>query len=944
MKQLLPDLVSGYEIAPISGLFSIVEPEESINLIHNPTPQYWDTGYGGVSSATVTRSIEQQRRSEFSMKVESGSASGSGIDYDVTLDNDTRYTFSVDVYGLPGIDYALEVYYGATLIARKIFRSNRRWRRPYLVFGTTSAGSHSFRVTQSTAKAHTYYTDGWQVEEKSHPTTFFHGDMEGYVVGDSPYLWLGAKYASRSYRSETTNSGGREHFLREFNFRLTGYSGLGMSPVNTLTSELVQGGSFYNGSVKKERPFTLVGTIFGSSSFEIGKNRAGIINIVRPDRNKFAQPIQMRYYPRDDESDGDVYLIKCVYQSGLEGNITNPYQEQVAIQFLQTDPTIQFDQFFVQELDQFEFSTTYTAADQPGIIIRKDAQSELVECLYGANGDVTAMTWFPDGNLYFGGDFTTAESITLNHLGVWDGENISYLGSPGDGIGGIFNCVNKMIAVPNGEIWIAGGFEYGGTGAAQSSMANLMAYKPSTGTWRAIGTPSHYVYDMIYLDGTIFVCGVFTTIGGTTAWSVAKTSDFGNTWEAITADMLSICYCITGYMVNGEPRLYLGDTNHGIYYFDGTSYTEILTWHIGGIGTQALTWGKFIKIHDNEHYATGWVIDATYSYLYFYLWRITGTKVELVANVDYFGMDIPSLKNALAKYTNSVLVGINDGTVIIGSDGKTQNFPGGYFSYNHNQIFSPGIISSITGVSVFAIKNDTVENSEIAYGLWRDPEYENRTYSYSRNVIQNDTESEYWPRIRVLGPGYLYFLMSAVANKYARFSKLYLGEDEELICDFSPDGYKFTSNYRGDVSNKLYGSRSPNFSLDRGKNIFMFVSDGSKVLSGDMNGESVTILGANNDNTDDGVLYVTISGSSTDLQWDFYSDSGKTDLVGSANHVGTGAPAADDILPIQEENNSGLHGWIFLDGTYNTGNATIKALRGYISWKRHYGSLDEVVA
>ena len=47
----------------------------------------------------------------------------------------------------------------------------------------------------------------------------------------------------------------------------------------------------------------------------------------------------------------------------------------------------------------------------------------------GTNGTVHALAFDPSGNLYVGGDFTTAGGITANHVARWNGTGWAVLGN-----------------------------------------------------------------------------------------------------------------------------------------------------------------------------------------------------------------------------------------------------------------------------------------------------------------------------------------------------------------------------------------------------------------------------------------------------------------------------------------------------------------------------------
>jgi len=80
----------------------------------------------------------------------------------------------------------------------------------------------------------------------------------------------------------------------------------------------------------------------------------------------------------------------------------------------------------------------------------------------GMNGTVNALAIDSSGNLYAGGDFTTASGVTVNGIAKWDGSEWSALGS---GIGG--GAVN---ALAKGSVYVGGNYTTAG-GVASNRLA-----------------------------------------------------------------------------------------------------------------------------------------------------------------------------------------------------------------------------------------------------------------------------------------------------------------------------------------------------------------------------------------------------------------------------------------------------------------------------------------
>src|SRR5574341_261227 len=187
------------------GLWSIVVPEGTQNLVTNPSLEVNATGYTAVGG-TAVRDATQQRRGVYSLKVTPTAGVNDGAYFEITLLTNKQYTFSVDVLGVNGVPYKIYIYdvTGAVVLATTTFTGTGKWQRVTVTATTGANTSHRLYVMKNnSADTGIFYADGWQCEQKAYNTTFVDGDQDGCT-------WDGAVHASMSTRSAQSRAGGRD--------------------------------------------------------------------------------------------------------------------------------------------------------------------------------------------------------------------------------------------------------------------------------------------------------------------------------------------------------------------------------------------------------------------------------------------------------------------------------------------------------------------------------------------------------------------------------------------------------------------------------------------------------------------------------------------------------------------------------------------------------------
>ncbi len=181
----------------------------------------------------------------------------------------------------------------------------------------------------------------------------------------------------------------------------------------------------------------------------------------------------------------------------------------------------------------------------------------------GLNNDVRSLA-FSGTNLYVGGYFTQAGVLTVNRVAKWDGDAWSSLGA------GVNNQV-EAIAVSGTNLYAGGRFTAAG-GIAATNIAKWNGYAWSSlgnGVYDA-GVFSSSVSSLLIVGEQLFVGGLFTKAGGTTASCIAKWD--GNSWTNFGSGMNYIVNAMT--FVGAD--LYAGG---GFGTADGKGAAGIARWN-----------------------------------------------------------------------------------------------------------------------------------------------------------------------------------------------------------------------------------------------------------------------------------------------------------------------------------------------------------------------------
>jgi len=188
----------------------------------------------------------------------------------------------------------------------------------------------------------------------------------------------------------------------------------------------------------------------------------------------------------------------------------------------------------------------------------------------GTNDDVNVLAYDSErGRVYVGGNFTTADGVTVNGICYWDGTTFVAMGT-GVGIAG--KTMNALKIAPNGDVWIGGNWTTAG-GAASDGLAK---WDVSASAWVQFtnGTPGDLIAAIeIDSTGRIYIGGTFTNWDGVgNADNIAQSTDGGATWTALSTGANGL---VAAFEIDTSDNLYAGGAFTTI---GGVSASRLAKW------------------------------------------------------------------------------------------------------------------------------------------------------------------------------------------------------------------------------------------------------------------------------------------------------------------------------------------------------------------------------
>ncbi len=189
------------------------------------------------------------------------------------------------------------------------------------------------------------------------------------------------------------------------------------------------------------------------------------------------------------------------------------------------------------------------------------------------------------GTLYAGGDFTTADGTTVNHIANWNGTTWTAVGS------GFDDSVNTL-CVYGGKLY-AGGFftTSGGTACGGLAVWSGSSWEPVGGDISITGDIP-FVRHLLVYNGKLLVIGYFDNAGGSTVNGLALWD--GSSWGVLGTVPLSASRIDMAAIDPVSNQLLIfrraGGFNTSCYYWDGSTWTAL---HSSAQPGDVPTWGDY---------------------------------------------------------------------------------------------------------------------------------------------------------------------------------------------------------------------------------------------------------------------------------------------------------------------------------------------------------------
>lgn len=194
------------------------------------------------------------------------------------------------------------------------------------------------------------------------------------------------------------------------------------------------------------------------------------------------------------------------------------------------------------------------------------------------NGEISDMVVY-GGELYVSGRFTSAGSTPANSIAKWNGTTWSAVGSGVVFVSNSADC--NALAVYNGALYAGGWF----TTAGGVSVNNIAKWDGTN--WSSLGSSSGidgFVYKMVAYNNELYVGGFFNDAAGLTGTAnLAKWN--GTNWSSLGVGVNDIVYALytdsLDLYVGGKFSSANGTAVSNIAKWNGTSFSSL------GIGTSS---------------------------------------------------------------------------------------------------------------------------------------------------------------------------------------------------------------------------------------------------------------------------------------------------------------------------------------------------------------------
>lgn len=552
-------------------------------------------------------------------------------------------------------------------------------------------------------------------------------------------------------------------------------------------------GTRFQRSLAQARVFTLLFLLAGASHSDLRQLRDALVRFCWPDDGVTGQLVELRFV-----GGSEPVFIPVLLEGGLEKTELMGFAEKIPLRFLSPDP-------FFRGVNWNETALTVRQSlASVNYVLERGATGVWQTLGTGTNGLVNVAKYGPDGYLYIGGAFTTANGVTVNRIAKWNGTTFEALGS------GFANSVTGLAWDPAGNLYAVGWFTTGG-----ATTYNSIA-KWNGSSWSQLGPPSasgQVQTIAIGHDGVVYIGGTFTNWNGVAdADYIAKWN--GSSWSGVGGGMngtvLGLAVGLNGeiYAVGSFTTAGGGSVSNAAVYDPGLG-----TWATTGDGLSSS--GANVATSENGLIFSGSPVAssaATYGMSYYtgYQWLDLAETDAPVVRVFADGVDV---------YFSGVFSEVG-GLALFD---RIVKWNGSAFTFFDVDL--PG------SPSVYAL--DRADDGRMAVGF----STTGTVYSGAVTQIDNTGHGSAFPLLEVTGPGRIYNLINHTTGDAIYFN-LEILAGETVTLDMSreihvaADGSKttavtFISSWRGNILHTLLpGGNEQTFSLTPGSNyVSLFVNN-----------------------------------------------------------------------------------------------------------------------
>lgn len=546
------------------SFWSIIVPEATTNWTLNPSAET-TSNFAAHNGSTVTRSTIQSRHGVYAYFV---NAAGTNQGINLTLATLANAIHNVTFYVRGTITGTLQVSLNAGANYNAATRVNGDltvgWARYNIEISAAQSNGSTACIIRNTANED-YYIDCVQVEAKSgYYTTYCDGDMPGC-------RWDGLRHGGKSSRNVQYRRGGRIRDLADFGIyvKRSEFSEIGMPPLSHNLFVTATGkGALYQNAKIEARTIQLVLEIEGSTWYDLHAKRQDLLNIIESSQYRGNQPFRLIY---TGASTTRFLYIDCRYEGGLNFSNDTGFTEEPPLRVIAEDP-------FWYEDDRDVAALTTEGSFTPARIHAK-INGTWGSLGSGFNNTVRAIAVDErNGRIFFGGDFTTANGVTVNGCCYWNPttQNFVALGAGTVGVSG--GNVYTIAIAPNGDVWFGGTFTGFNGGATVTH--GLVRWDGSIFNAYALAAGSIFYALEFDNNGNLYAGGNFINWNAIANADYIAKLDITGTWSALGTGMNGNVRALkwvdsTHLYVAGEYTTGNGVTLNRAGYWNGTTFVAM---------------------------------------------------------------------------------------------------------------------------------------------------------------------------------------------------------------------------------------------------------------------------------------------------------------------------------------------------------------------------------